>query len=188
MWSVSFNKSLNYRGYDMNSQAQSAAFMPALTNKKFELVQPPQLNGSFKILFQYVGVARIDKPGIVQIGYRPERIMEAQHLADIKQIETDTRIGTNGSLYITENTGFPADYKKVFRTSNSLLLSVVSGKYLLTAELPDDCSGDLPEELSLLPHLVKIITAKSTTARVHKCLSIFKFSFSGYLFFPNWSL
>ena len=138
MWSVSFNKSLNYRGYDMNSQAQSAAFMPALTNKKFELVQPPQLNGSFKILFQYVGVARIDKPGIVQIGYRPERIMEAQHLADIKQIETDTRIGTNGSLYITENTGFPADYKKVFRTSNSLLLSVVSGKYLLTAELPEE--------------------------------------------------
>ncbi len=138
MWSVSFNKSLNYRGYDMNSQAQSAAFMPALTDKKFELVQPPQLNGSFKILFQYVGVARIDKPGIVQIGYRPERIIEAQHLADIKQIEEDTRIGTNGSLYIAEKNDLPTDFKKVTRTGNSIQLSVASGKYLLTAELPEE--------------------------------------------------
>ena len=137
-WSVSFNKALNYRGYDMNSQAQSAVFMPALTDKKFELVQEPQQSGSFKILFQYAGVARIDKPGIVQIGYRPERIMEAQHLADVKQIEKDTRIGNNGILHISENPGLPADYQKVFRTSSSLLLSMVSDKYLLTAELPEE--------------------------------------------------
>jgi hypothetical protein len=138
MWSVSFNKSLNYRGYDMNSKAQSAVFMPALTNKKFELVQPPQLSGSFNQLFQYVGVARIDKPGIVQIGYRPERIIEAQHLADIKQIGKDTQIGNNGSLYITENHSLPSDYRKVTRTSNGIELSVVSGKYLLTAFLPEE--------------------------------------------------
>ena len=138
MWSVSFNKSLNYRGYDMNSKTQSAAFMPALTDKNFELVQPPQLNGSFNILFQYVGVARIDKPGIVQIGYRPERVIEAQHLAEVKQIEKDTHIGTNGTLHITESSGFPADYKKVIRTNDSLQLSVAAGKYLLTAELPEE--------------------------------------------------
>ena len=137
-WSVSFNKSLNYRGYDMNSQEQSAAFMPALTDKKFELVQEPQVSGSYKILFQYAGVARIDKPGIVQIGYRPERIIEAQHLADIKQIEEDTRIGTNGTLYIIEKTDLPADYKKVSRTGNSIQLSIAFGKYLLTAELPEE--------------------------------------------------
>ena len=137
-WSVSFNKSLNYRGYDMNSQEQSAAFMPALTDKKFELVQEPQVSGSYKILFQYVGVARIDKPGIVQIGYRPERIIEAQHLADIKQIEEDTRIGTNGTLYIIEKPDLPADYKEVTRTGNSIQLSIASGKYLLTAELPEE--------------------------------------------------
>ena len=137
-WSVSFNKSLDYRGYDMNSQEQSAAFMPALTDKKFELVQEPQVSGSYKILFQYVGVARIDKPGIVQIGYRPERIIEAQHLADIKQIEEDTRIGTNGTLYIIEKPDLPADYKKVTRTGNSIQLSIAFGKYLLTAELPEE--------------------------------------------------
>ena len=137
-WSVSFNKSLNYRGYDMNSQAQSAAFMPALTDKKFELVQAPLISGSYKILFQYVGVARIDKPGIVQIGYRPERIIEAQHLADIKQIEKDTRIGTNGTLYIIEKPDLPADYKKVTRTGNGIQLSIAFGKYLLAAELPEE--------------------------------------------------
>ena len=137
-WSVSFDKSLNYRGYDMNSQEQSAAFMPALTDKKFELVQEPQISGSYKILFQYVGVARIDKPGIVQIGYRPERIIEAQHLADIKRIKEDTRIGTNGTLYITEKPDLPADYKEVTRNGNSIQLSIAFGKYLLTAELPEE--------------------------------------------------
>ena len=137
-WSVSFNKSLNYRGYDMNSQEQSAAFMPALTDKKFELVQEPQVSGSYKILFQYVGVARIDKPGIVQIGYRPERIIEAQHLADINRIKEDTRIGTNGTLYITEKPDLPADYKEVTRNGNSIQLSIAFGKYLLTAELPEE--------------------------------------------------
>ena len=138
MWSVSFDKSLNYRGYDMNSQAQSAAFMPALTDKKFELVQEPQISGSFKILFQYAGVARIDKPGIVQIGYRPERIAEAQHLADIKQIEEDTHIGTNGSLHITENAELPQNYKNITRTGDSIQLSIASGNYFLTAELPEE--------------------------------------------------
>ena len=137
-WSVSFNKSLNYRGYDMNSQEQSAAFMPALTDKKFELVQKPQVSGSYNILFQYVGVARIDKPGIVQIGYRPERIIEAQHLADINRIKEDTRIGTNGTLYITEKPDLPADYKEVTRNGNSIQLSIAFGKYLLTAELPEE--------------------------------------------------
>ena len=137
-WSVSFNKSLNYRGYDMNSQEQSAAFMPALTDKKFELVQKPQVSGSYKILFQYVGVARIDKPGIVQIGYRPERIIEAQHLADINRIKEDTRIGTNGTLYIIEKPDLPADYKEVTRNGNSIQLSIAFGKYLLTAELPEE--------------------------------------------------
>ena len=138
MWSVSFDKSLNYRGYDMNSQAQSAAFMPALTDKKFELVQEPQISGSFKILFQYAGVARIDKPGIVQIGYRPERIAEAQHLADIKQIEEDTHIGTNGSLHIIENADLPQDYRNITRTGDSIQLSIASGNYFLTAELPEE--------------------------------------------------
>ncbi|MBE6392682.1 MAG: hypothetical protein E7044_01300 [Lentisphaerae bacterium] len=128
----------SYRNYNMASTAQSAAFMPAITDPSFELVQDPQINGAKGIYFQYAGVARIDKPGIVQIGYRPERIIEAQHLADIKQIEKETRIGTNGSLRITESTGLPAGYKKVFRTSSSLLLCIVYDKYLLTAELPQE--------------------------------------------------
>ena len=101
-------------------------------------MQEPQVSGSYKILFQYVGVARIDKPGIVQIGYRPERIIEAQHLADINRIKEDTRIGTNGTLYIIEKPDLPADYKEVTRNGNSIQLSIAFGKYLLTAELPEE--------------------------------------------------
>ena len=134
--SVSFNKKLSYKGYDMNSQPQSAAFMPAITDKSFELVQEPQLSGSWKILFQYAGVARLDRPGIVQIGYRPERIEEARHLADINKITSDVRIGLNGTLEIKKRRNIPVDYIHVEKNAKGISLSSCCDDYLLTATLP----------------------------------------------------
>lgn len=134
--SVSFNKALSYNGYDMKSQPQSAAFMPAITDKNFELVQTPQLSGSWKILFQYAGVARIDQPGIVQIGYRPERIEKARHLADIDSISAAHKIGLNGTLDIRRYHKIPKDYKRVVKNAEGISLSIGCDDYLLTATLP----------------------------------------------------
>ena len=126
----------SYNGFDMASTEQSKAFIPACSDPAFELVQSPQPNGILNVLFQYAGVARLDRPGIVQIGYRPERIEEARKLADIANIESGLRIGMNGKLTIKPNPGHPVDYRRKIKTKNGISLSIVCGEYLLTAELP----------------------------------------------------
>jgi serine phosphatase RsbU (regulator of sigma subunit) len=128
----------NYHGFNFAKEKQSRVFMQAVTDPAFELVQEPQLNGAERKLFQYTGVARPDEPGVVQIGYHPARLKRARQLADVKNIESDTRIGINGKLLITENTQHPADYKRVWETGDGLYESAVCGKYLLTVMLPWD--------------------------------------------------
>ena len=132
----SYHGKNNYLGFNLAKEKQSRVFMQAVNDPAFELVQEPQLNGAERKLFQYTGVHRPDAPGVVQIGYHPARLKKAQQLADVKNIESDTRIGINGNLSITENTKYPADYKKEFETEEGLYLSAVYGKYLLTVMLP----------------------------------------------------
>jgi len=98
-----------YEGHDMAASAQSAAFLPALTNANFALVQEPQGKGLAvgddsrdRLVFQYAGVARRDSPGIVQVGYRAERVAEAMRLADIDQIAKSTRVGHRGRVRIAK--------------------------------------------------------------------------------------
>ena len=67
----------SYIGYDFNSAEQSRAFMPMITEKDLELAQPAQINGASGDFVQYVGVARRDAPGIVQVGLSPKRLENA---------------------------------------------------------------------------------------------------------------
>lgn len=90
----------SYVGYDMASRLQSAEFMPAITNREFELVQKPMLKGVENRLFQYAGVARIDEPGIVQIGLEPSRLENATSIADINNIAATVRVGRGGRVAI----------------------------------------------------------------------------------------
>lgn len=95
-----------YEGFAMGSAEQSAAFMPAITNVDFALVQEPRVKGHrtgddrYDKVFQYAGVARRDQPGIVQIGYRAERVGEAMKLADVADIAATTRVGRDGRVLI----------------------------------------------------------------------------------------
>lgn len=61
-----------YVGFDMGSGEQSAAFLVIIDDPSIEIVQEPQENAAEKILMQYVGVARKDVKGFVQVGIRPE--------------------------------------------------------------------------------------------------------------------
>ena len=126
----------DYLGFDMKSTAQSREFMEGCTDPAFALVQKPQPNGILKVLFQYAGVARTDQPGIVQIGYRPERIEEASHLADVRTIASDIRIGLNGRLKITLNPGYSPQFRYKNVSRKGITLAMTCGRYLLTAELP----------------------------------------------------
>jgi serine phosphatase RsbU (regulator of sigma subunit) len=92
-----------YEGYEMSGSAQSRAFMPALDDPDFALAQAPQAKGINYELFQYSGVARIGRPGIVQVGYHPERLQKAMEIADIEKLSAGFRIGTNGRIIVARN-------------------------------------------------------------------------------------
>lgn len=92
-----------YKGFDMSKTPQSRAFMPALANPAFELVQAPMMRGAKDGIFQYAGVARIGTPGIVEIGFEPERLEEATKLADIRNISGGFRIGKSGSIIVIKD-------------------------------------------------------------------------------------
>ncbi|MDD4817459.1 MAG: SpoIIE family protein phosphatase [Victivallaceae bacterium] len=130
-----------YRGYDMGAAKQSSEFLGAITDPEFSLVQEPRPNGILKILFQYAGVARTDRPGLIQIGYRPERLERAMKVADVNAIAAAFRIGNNGILRIEKASG-DQDGEKIYRETvngrKSICLSVPFGDSRLIGSLPEE--------------------------------------------------
>lgn len=131
-----------YRGYDMKNSEQSGEFLRAIRDPKFELVQEPRQNGIHKILFQYAGVARKDRPGVVQIGYHPERLENAMNVANVNAIAGIFRIGNDGILRIKHLNSTKTPPEKIFRSEvngkPSLCLSIPFGDYLLIGNLPEE--------------------------------------------------
>ena len=100
-------------GLDMSKFAQTAEFMPALTNREFAYVQAMQVKPTDGKLMHYAGVARLDRPGIVQTGCLLERIEEAQRLANVSDIAASARIGRNGKVTIRSRSGLPINIKGI---------------------------------------------------------------------------
>lgn len=88
----------DYIGFDMNSSEQSRPFMQALSNKNFELAQEPQVNGAKKQLSQFIGVARQDRPGIIQIELHPTRLDKALEQNKIQNVLSGYVVGSSGYL------------------------------------------------------------------------------------------
>ena len=53
--------------------------------------------------FNMPELPRIDQPGVVQIGYFPNRLTNAMNVADIKNLADGFRIGNNGSIITTKS-------------------------------------------------------------------------------------
>lgn len=92
-------------GFDFSSSEQTKPFLGAIQNKDFELAQDPMERGIDKKLFQYIGVARIDQPGIVQIGIEPKAIEELMSKIEVQGLVERTRIGEGGYAYIVDQNG-----------------------------------------------------------------------------------
>ena len=87
-------------GFNLGTADQSRPFMQAISDKSFEFVQLPSVKPTDGKLFQYAGVARLDRPGVVQVGHSAERVAQSQRLADVNAIAKSTRIGRNGRVEI----------------------------------------------------------------------------------------
>uniref|UniRef100_N2AU28 Diguanylate cyclase (GGDEF) domain-containing protein n=1 Tax=Eubacterium plexicaudatum ASF492 TaxID=1235802 RepID=N2AU28_9FIRM len=69
-----------YVGYDMSDHEQSAAFLSLLNSddENAYLIQEAQPNAVDKIIMKYIGVSRKGHKGIVQVGFKPTRQLEAE--------------------------------------------------------------------------------------------------------------
>lgn len=95
-----------YVGFDMNSGDQSKAFMVIVNDPTIEIAQEPQVNVAEGIMMQYIGVARKDAKGLVQVGVRPEVLEETLAGTDISVVLRDIDFGINGYIYaIDKETG-----------------------------------------------------------------------------------
>ncbi len=90
----------SYYGMDFNTEESMKPFAGALTNPDFELVQDPQIRSVDNALFQYAAVGRKDKPGIIQIGVSPWKLVKELEKADISSISKDATLGAGGIVII----------------------------------------------------------------------------------------
>lgn len=91
-----------YIGFDMNSGAQSAAFMPIAKDSSLEIVQEPEVNAAEGIVMQYIGVARKDAPGFVQVGIRPEVLENMLAGTQIDVVLKGIEFGETGYVYAVD--------------------------------------------------------------------------------------
>ncbi|WP_245535092.1 ATP-binding protein [Leadbettera azotonutricia] len=94
-----------FYGLDFSTTDQTRPFMRMLEEPDFELAQEPTPRGSDGRMFQYVGVARRDKPGIVQVGISIEPIDEIRRSMSIQRGIANMIIGRQGGVFILDTEG-----------------------------------------------------------------------------------
>jgi methyl-accepting chemotaxis protein len=91
-----------FYGFDFATSEQTKPFLKILADPSFELAQDPEPRGADKVLFQYIGVARRDRPGIVQIGVAPKELEELLKRASIQSLIEGEAVGRTGYYYVLD--------------------------------------------------------------------------------------
>lgn len=114
-----------YYGFDGNDSEQTKPFMEGITNKDFEFAQEPSANAVEGKLFQYIGVARMDQPGVIQIGMEPQRLETALENNRIVNVLSGYTIGGKGYIFAINKTNglieaFGSDSTYIGKTSTEI--------------------------------------------------------------------
>lgn len=94
----------HYIGFDMSSGTQSREFNDELlTGKNTSFVQEMgAIAYDSRKVMQYAGNIRYGEKGYVQIGYVPERLVNALKMVDIANLAPSLRVGSRGKIVICE--------------------------------------------------------------------------------------
>lgn len=122
----------SYVGFDMTSGEQSNAFMVIVDDPSIEIAQEPQVNVAEGVVMQYIGVARSDAKGLVQVGVRPEVLENMLASTDIDKVMKDIDFGETGYVYAIDAN----DGKILAHREDSLI-----GKTAEEAGFPKDYTG-----------------------------------------------
>ncbi len=122
-----------YVGFDMKSGEQSNAFMVIVNDPSIEIAQEPQVNVAEGVVMQYIGVARKDGPGLVQVGVRPEVLESMLAGTEIDVVLREIDFGEQGYVYaIDKESGLILAHKNVSLIGTSAVdagfPSVLTGK------------------------------------------------------------
>lgn len=88
-----------YVGLDMSAGEQTRPFMKILEDPTYELAQEPQVNDAAGILFQYIGVARTDAKGLVQVGVRPQVLEDMLNGTSVDVVLSSYDFGDDGYIF-----------------------------------------------------------------------------------------
>lgn len=106
-----------YFGLDFHQGEQTKPFLEIIKNPSVEIVQDPQPNSSEGKVTQYVGVARKDAPGLVQIEVSPKVLTDMLKSTEIANVLKSFDFGHTGYIFaVDKNT------KKVLALENSALI------------------------------------------------------------------
>lgn len=101
----------DFYNFDFNTSDQTKPFLKILQDKNYTLAQEPSERGADKKLFQYIGVSRVDKPGIVQIGVQPEVLENLTSKMKVQNLIDKIHIGETGFAFIIDSKGTVVAHK-----------------------------------------------------------------------------
>jgi signal transduction histidine kinase len=87
-------------GFDFRTTDQTIPFLRILEDPSYELAQEPSSRGVDGEMFQYVGVARQDKPGIVQVGLSITTLNQIQDSINLQDAVDMVKVGQNGGVLV----------------------------------------------------------------------------------------
>lgn len=91
-----------YFGMDFHDTDQTKEFLFILDDPEACLVQDIRPNGYEQKVFQYIGVARKDQKGIVQVGMAPTRMLEAQKRNQLEYILSRMPLDSGTMLFTVD--------------------------------------------------------------------------------------
>lgn len=101
----------DFFGFDFNTTDQTKPFISLIDQKDGRLAQEPSQRGTDNALFQYIGVSRLDEPGVVQIGLEPSYLVELQRVIGVQNVFENYKVGKSGYAYVVDESGITLYHK-----------------------------------------------------------------------------
>jgi len=92
----------NFFGFDLASDEKMKPFLEGFTNAAYEYAQEPTARSIDNSLYQYAGVGRLDKQGIVLIGASAYKMLNQLKDMDIASIAKGAVFGADGMVMIVD--------------------------------------------------------------------------------------
>lgn len=148
----------DYYGFDFATSDQAKEFLKILDDTSLEIAQDPQPNGAEGKLFQYIGVARQDKKGIIQIGMTPQKLNDTLAKCDINEVFKNFKEGNTGFIF-----AISADDKSFAAYPDDNMI----GKSAIEAGLTEsEISDDVSQYLTINDHSYFCNSIKYTYADI----------------------